>query len=185
MAGPWFSTSTTSPSHQVKLLIFLALVIFFKKIWIGLFINFRSCPPRFSQQLLASDQLWAPPTNSKQTFLKANSQSAGTPLPGQASDFSGKKRNPAEINKKTAARSNMSTVIIIIMCRAKAHSAAGVVVGAATGQDYFRLPHGNQGGFSRKTLHVLSIHYENHCRHSNKMQREKESLGIITKGHTR
>lgn len=142
MAGPWFSPSTTSPSHQVKLLIFLALVMFFRKIWTGLFITFRSCPPCFSQQLLASDQLLAPPTNSKQTFLKANSHMAGTPLPGQASDFSGKNRNPAEIHKKTVARSNMSTVIII-MRRAKAHSAAGVVVGAATGQDHFRLPHGN------------------------------------------
>lgn len=140
-AGPWYFPGTPSPSHQVKLLMFLSLVMFIRNILIGLFIIFRSSPPRSPQLLLAWDQVLDSPTNSKRTFLKTNSHSLGKFLPGQASDFSGEHRNPTEIHKKTAVWSNMSIVIIIY--RAKTHSAAGTVAGAATEQNQFCLSYGN------------------------------------------
>lgn len=142
MAGPWKSPRTPSPSHQVKLLRFL-LLVFIRKFLTGLSISFRSSPPRFPQLLLAWDQVWESPTNSKQTFLNINSHIVERLLPGQASDFSSRYRNPNEIHKKTAARSNTSMVIIIF-------SATGAVAGTATEQDQFYLSHGNYIAFSRK-----------------------------------
>lgn len=139
--GPWYFPGTPSPSHQVKLLMFLLLVMFFRKLLIGLFMVFRSSPPRSSQLLLAWDQFLDSPTNSKHTFFKINSQSIGWFLPWQTSEFSSEYRNPNEIHKKMEYRSIMS--IVIITYRAKTHNASGTVAERATEENQFCLSYEN------------------------------------------
>lgn len=90
-----------------------------------------------------------PPANSKQTFPKTKLYSAGRSLPGQVSEFPSADRNPAEIHKKITIRRHMS--LVIAMYGAKAHSAAWTVARSATEQDHILVPHGNKGGFFRKT----------------------------------
>lgn len=135
--GAWYFPGTPSPSHQVKLLMFPLLVMFFRKHLIGLFMVFRSSPPRSPQLLLAWDQFLDSPTNSKHTFLKTNSHSIGRFLPWQTSEFSSEYRNPNEIHKKSI----MS--IVIITYRAKTHNAAGTVAERATEENQFCLSYEN------------------------------------------
>lgn len=145
MAGsPW----TCSASHHVKLSLFLPMLTFLSKFLMGLFITFRSFPPRLSQSSLAWNQVFESSANSKQTFSKTKSQMVRNSLSWQDSGFSGKQRNPAEIHKNTKVWSNMSTVII--MHRAKAHSDLGAEAGRANEQVHFRPSHGNERAFSRK-----------------------------------
>ena len=124
LGSPW----TPSPSHHVKLLVFLCLVTFFRRSLIGLFISFRSSPPLVSQLFLAWDQVFNSSTNSKQTSLKTRSH--------RAPDSTGERRNPAEIHKKTEARSRMS--MVIEMYRTKGRNGEG------TEQDHVRLSHVNE-----------------------------------------
>lgn len=133
MAGCGSFPRTSPPSHQVKLLVALLLVMFLRKFFVWLLMMFRSTPPCLSQLLLAFLQVFNSPTKSKHTLLLRKSHRTRKLLLWQACDFSSVQSIPTEMPKKTVVCGNMS--VVNRMCRAKTHSAAGTVAASATEQN--------------------------------------------------